>query len=473
MFGSSALVALASASLAIASPALFDRHSFVVRGGVNHTVFEHAATGSTTSYVTNSGICETTSGVNQYSGYFSVGNNMQMWFWFFEARSNPSTAPLALWLNGGPGCSSMIGLFQENGPCTFNNVSGSTPVLNPYSWNNVANMLYVDQPIGTGFSYGTDDVTSTMTAAPYVWTFLQAFYAQFPTYQNRNFGLFTESYGGHYGPEFASYFESQNSAIDQHKATGVKIPLVALGINNGWFDAAIQFKAFIDYSLSNPYRALISNSQAASYLSAYNKTCLPALNTCSKSPSDSHCSNADGYCVNDIENPIVSGANFDPYYIPSPRQDPYPPKTYITYLQSKNIMNAIGAQVQFKDCSNATSEKFSKTGDSAISLLSTLSEVVQSGIQVLIWAGDADWICNIDGVQTVVSQLTFPESTTFNSQSLVSYNVSGVKYGMFKTAGKLSFLNVLGAGHEVPAYRPAVSLQAFTQTMNQKSLYST
>jgi hypothetical protein len=178
------------------------------------------------------------------------------------------------------------------------------------------------------------------------------------------------------------FSESQNSAIDQHKATGVKIPLVALGINNGWvsflsilgvqiskqlcavkFDAAIQFKAFIDYSLSNPYRALISNSQAASYLSAYNKTCLPALNTCSKSPSDSHCSNADGYCVNDIENPIVSGANFDPYYIPSPRQDPYPPKTYITYLQSKNIMNAIGAQVQFKDCSNATSEKFSKTGD--------------------------------------------------------------------------------------------------------------
>jgi carboxypeptidase C (cathepsin A) len=78
--------------------------------------------------------------------------SQNMWFWFFEARNSPSTAPLALWLNGGPGCSSMIGLFQENGPCTFNNVSGSTPVLNPNSWNNYANMLYVDQPIGTGFS---------------------------------------------------------------------------------------------------------------------------------------------------------------------------------------------------------------------------------------------------------------------------------------------------------------------------------
>jgi len=61
-------------------------------------------------------------------------------------------------------------------------------------------MLYVDQPIGTGFSYGTDPVTSTVTAAPYVWNLIQAFYAQFPQYENRDFGIFTESYGGHYGP---------------------------------------------------------------------------------------------------------------------------------------------------------------------------------------------------------------------------------------------------------------------------------
>ena len=85
----------------------------------------------------------------------------------------------------------MIGLFQENGPCHFVN-GASTPSLNPYSFNTYANMLYVDQPIGTGFSYGTDSVTSTVTAAPYVWTLLQAFYTQFPQYENRNFGIFTE-----------------------------------------------------------------------------------------------------------------------------------------------------------------------------------------------------------------------------------------------------------------------------------------
>jgi hypothetical protein len=66
----------------------------------------------------------------------------------------------------------MIGLFQENGPCQFYN-GASNPSLNPYSFNNFANMLYIDQPAGTGFSYGTDSVTSTVTAAPFVWALLQ------------------------------------------------------------------------------------------------------------------------------------------------------------------------------------------------------------------------------------------------------------------------------------------------------------
>ena len=211
----------------------------VRRDGATYHNYEHKATGSSMAYIENSGICETTPGVNQYSGYFSVGQNMNMWFWFFESRQHAATAPLAIWLNGGPGCSSMIGLFQEHGPCHFVGNS-TTPSLNPYSWNSVSNMLYVDQPIGTGFSYGRDPVTSTVAAGPYVWAFLQAFFDQFPQYETRDFGLFTESYGGHYGPEFADYFMDQNTAIDNGTVKGQKLNLVALGINNGWFDSAIQ-----------------------------------------------------------------------------------------------------------------------------------------------------------------------------------------------------------------------------------------
>ena len=130
---------LSLASITFASPApKVDKRSFVERDGQNFTVFEHAATGAKLEFVTNSGICETTPGVNQYSGYLSVGTNENLWFWFFEARNSPTTAPLATWFNGGPGCSSMIGLFQENGPCNFVN-GASTPSLNPYSFNNYAN----------------------------------------------------------------------------------------------------------------------------------------------------------------------------------------------------------------------------------------------------------------------------------------------------------------------------------------------
>jgi len=76
MFGISSILTLVPATLAIASPILVDRLSFHVKDGVNYTVFEHAATDATLSFVTNSGVCETTSGVNQYSGYLSVGTNM-------------------------------------------------------------------------------------------------------------------------------------------------------------------------------------------------------------------------------------------------------------------------------------------------------------------------------------------------------------------------------------------------------------
>ncbi len=134
----SLLAGLSLGALTLASPlpdsSSKDKRSFVERDGTNYTVFEHAATGAKMEFVTNSGICETTPGVNQYSGYLSVGTNMNMWFWLyvipscrlqnrwsnnddsFEARSNPTTAPLATWFNGGPGCSrsGLAALTVEN-----------------------------------------------------------------------------------------------------------------------------------------------------------------------------------------------------------------------------------------------------------------------------------------------------------------------------------------------------------------------
>lgn len=266
----------------------------------------------------------------------------------------------------------MIGLFQENGPCHFVN-GASTPSLNPDSFNSYANMLYIDQPIGVGFSYGTDSVTSTVTAAPFVWKLLLAFYAQFPQYENRDFGIFTESYGGHYGPDFAKYFETQNAAIASGNVAGQPVKLVALGINNGWYDATIQEKAYVDFSYNNTYKPLITSAQHTQFLSAYSSQCAPALSKCHSSGSNTDCVNSDNACYNAIEGPLSSSDpsqggvalyDFDVYDIRQPSNNPYPPSTYSTYLAQPAVVKAIGAKNSYQECPNAPYQKFASTGDS-------------------------------------------------------------------------------------------------------------
>ncbi|KAF2258268.1 putative carboxypeptidase S1 [Lojkania enalia] len=462
--------AAAVISATVAAPAIkHDKRSVVERAGLVYNVFEHAATGARIEYVNNSGICETTPGVKQYSGYLSVGDNMNMFFWFFEARQNPSTAPLAAWFNGGPGCSSMIGLFQENGPCKFNVGSSNTsPVNNTHSFNNYANMIYIDQPIGVGFSYGNNPVDSTVTAAPYVWKLIQAFYSNFPEYKSRDFGIFTESYGGHYGAEFASYIQNQNKAN-----AGEPINLVALGINNGWHDAEIQEPAYVQFSYNNTYKPLISRSQYDRYMSAYKNSCLPAIQRCTKTGSNRDCQNADNTCYSTIEGPISSTGNWDVYDIRAPSNDPEPPANYVAYLRQSAVTRAIGAQSTYQECPNAPYNKFASTGDNPRSFLSQLSEVVASGVTTLIWAGDADWICNWFGVLDVANAIKYPSQAAFTTKTLTSYKVNGKEGGSFKTEGNLSFLRVYEAGHEIMYYQPELSLQAFIQTMKKGPIKST
>lgn len=94
-----------------------------------------------------------------------------------------------------PGSSSMIGLLQENGPCRINNDT-TTVSHNPNSWNNEANVLYIDQPVGVGFSHGNTTVGTSLAAAEDVWTFLQIFLSdkRFAHLRFNKLALWTESY---------------------------------------------------------------------------------------------------------------------------------------------------------------------------------------------------------------------------------------------------------------------------------------
>lgn len=289
---------------------------------------------------------------------------------------------------------------------------------------------------------------------------------------------------------------------------GENINMIALGINNGWFDSTIQEKAYIDYAYNNTYRQLINVTQRNSLLDFYANDCLPAVEKCTQNGSNQECENASTTCGSEIEQRIIDSADFDVYDVRQPSNDPYPPATYSSYLQKADVVKAIGAKTAYQECSYAVSSDFQGTGDGkfahhrcfAISMwltawvvsrtyLDTLSAVVQSGIRVLLWAGDADWICNYKGVQKVAEMVDFPGITEFGNAQLQSYTVNGEKKGEFKTVDNFSYLRVYGAGHEVPYYRewtskhlwsvtdketePQTALQVFEQTIKKMAISST
>ena len=135
--------------------------------------------------------------VQQYSGYFKLSTGTaiaqkEYFYWMFEARHQPASAPLLLWMTGGPGCSSAVALFGENGPCHVS-ADGTNTTLNPYSWTEAANVVYIDQPAGTGFSYGLGMDHNESTVAADMYDFLQQFLKAHPEYAGLPFYAFGES----------------------------------------------------------------------------------------------------------------------------------------------------------------------------------------------------------------------------------------------------------------------------------------
>ncbi|KAF9045221.1 alpha/beta-hydrolase [Panaeolus papilionaceus] len=425
----------------------------------------------------NSGVCETTSGVYQASGYGDLTSTKSIWFWFFAARKNPSTAPVALWFNGGPGSSSMIGLFQEHGPCRINNDT-KTVSLNPYSWNNEVNMLYIDQPVGVGFSHGDLQVGTSQAAAADVWSFLQIFFkdSRFSKYQPNNLALWTESYGGHYGPTFAAYILKQNAAIAAGSVSGLKLNLNVLGIGNGLTDPLSQYPGYISYAASNPYHALVSTSTINTANTAWSSSsgCKAKITACNNGGSNSVCSSAQSYCNNNILSPLAG--NYDVYDVRSRNPDPYPP-AISSYLAS--IRTKVGAEVSYVESNSNVYSNFAATGDWMRNSRPDLETVINAGVRTLIFDGDADYIVNYMGVEAMVDALETKFTSTYKQQAWSTYNVEGQSAGQYKNAGTFSYMRVYGAGHEVPAYKYGnlaygqAAAQMFVQIMRNQSLTST
>ncbi|KAF9007827.1 Alpha/Beta hydrolase protein [Cyathus striatus] len=130
---------------------------------------------------------------NGYTGYIDI-QARHLFFYFFESRNDPAKDDVIFWTNGGPGCSSSLGLLMELGPCSLTSSNATKP--NPHSWNANANIFFVDQPIGVGFSYADygETVGSTPEAAQDIAAFVAIFFFHFSSFQGRPFHMAGESY---------------------------------------------------------------------------------------------------------------------------------------------------------------------------------------------------------------------------------------------------------------------------------------
>nr|POE54693.1 serine carboxypeptidase-like 35 [Quercus suber] len=193
-----------------------------------------------------------------YAGYVKLQPQHQkaLFYWFFEAQEAPSHKPLVLWLNGGPGCSSIAyGAAQELGPFLVQ-LNGIKLNLNKFSWNKVANILFLEAPVGVGFSYTNkskdlhmlgDRVTADDSHA-----FLIGWFKRFPNFKSNDFYLAGESYAGHYVPQLANLIYERNKGASKN----LYINLNGFMIGNAVINDATDLSGMFEYSWSH---AIISD----------------------------------------------------------------------------------------------------------------------------------------------------------------------------------------------------------------------
>ncbi|CAO2655634.1 Nn.00g044370.m01.CDS01 [Neocucurbitaria sp. VM-36] len=452
------------------------------------------------------GVCELDPNVKSYSGYADVDDDQHVFWWFFEARNqDPENAPLTVWINGGPGSSSMIGLFQELGPCGVG--PDLKPFNNPYSWTNASNMLFIDEPTTVGFSYtipipGYKDsgfiiqlpnntcpdyaeaygtcgtyskpnhtltANSTEGAAPNMWKTLQGFMGAFPEYSRSGFSFTTESYGGHYAPVFNAYFLDQNA---KNISGAHKIDLENVLIGNGWFDPLVQYQAYYNFSVFpgntydyDPYNDTV---KAEWYNNLYGEgNCLDQTKHCYATGQNSICSRADDFCYQKVENlyDIYSGRDeYDMRYL---TPDPFPYSYYVEYLNTPEVQKAIGAYQNFSESSSTVSSAFGNTGDDdrESGTIEACRKLLAAGVQVMLYYGDADYNCNWLGGQVVADKIN---ATGYSEAGFVNISTSdGIVHGQVKQSGLFSFLRIYESGHEVPFYQPLASLEIFERALKQ------
>ncbi|KAJ9705285.1 hypothetical protein PVL29_003371 [Vitis rotundifolia] len=415
------------------------------------------------------------------TGYVSVGelNDVELFYYFIESERDPARDPLILWLTGGPGCSGFSGLVYEIGPLRFNYTAfnGSRPSLelNPYSWTKVASIIFLDAPVGTGFSYATnaDDYYASDTISAWDnYIFIRKWLIDHPRF------LYNQLYIG--GDSYS----------------GIIVPILTLEIANGIQMGLKPPMTLMGYILGNPVThlhddensripyahrmALISDELYESAKNACkgefidtdesNGECMETMAVITKCTEKLNSAQIlEPVCALDSPKPKesklkwslnhIEDVSSDMISLPVPQRSEFWCRNYnylLSYIWEND--NAVQEALHVRNGTISFWKRCNKTLDYDSNVESTVPyhrNLSYLGYRALIYSGDHDMLIPYVGTERWVKSLNIPVLTGWEPW-FVDGQVAGysVIYQANKTDTAITYATVKGGGHTAPEFRP-------------------
>ncbi|KAI0164308.1 alpha/beta-hydrolase [Hypoxylon sp. FL1284] len=382
-----------------------------------------------------------------------------MFFWHFQNQHIANRQRTVIWLNGGPGCSSEDGVLMEIGPYRLKD--SNTLEYNNGSWNEFANLLFVDNPVGTGYSYVDTNsyVRELDDMANQFVTFLEKWFQLFPEYEHDDIYFAGESYAGQHIPYIAK------AILDRNKLpkTQTKWNLKGLLIGNGWISPPEQYEAYLNYAYEKDI--VTKGSETSLKLDAQYRQCLKDLATSGDPVDNNECehvlqellrltqskgSSGETQCVNMYDVRLKDeypscGMNWPPDLV-----DVTP------YLRKKEVTDALHINPNkvtgWTECNGGVGNAFSaKNSKPSVRLLPDLLKEVN----ILLFSGAEDLICNYLGTEAFISNMQWNGGKGFelspgNWAPRRDWTFEGENAGFWQEARNLTYVLFYNSSHMVP-----------------------
>ena len=370
------------------------------------------------------------------------GTDKTMFYWLIPNEAGDLNAPLFLWLQGGPACNSDYLALDELGPFKLN--SDGTLKDNPNSWTKVVDVVFVDNPIGTGWSQCNDITRLPFTEEQIsedLYTFLLGFLNKNPQYKKKAFYLSSQSYGGHYVPNFAAYIlNKKNSDIN----------LKGITLGNALISPATQ----LPYSAEFAYQEKLLSWANYEIAKGGYINCVLSINSMLYTAASSYCGGTFIYIagtpykfnIMDIRKPCVDYPNCYDY------------SNFKNFLTKDAALIGLNVKgLKYESCNQLTQQKLLSM-DYFMDYSRGLETALAFNVPVYLYNGNKDFICPYMGGQKVSENLNWKGKDAFGKEKMKNYTMNGVKVGEYKQYGLLYYATVYDAGHRVPYDQPEWTL---------------